>query len=333
MREQALYHKLKKIIAGDVHQIARDLVAVEALLVEGLKKYMPSELATEASRVFRSGGKRLRPLLVLITARIGSFKREDLIKAAAAVEIIHTASLIHDDIIDRSDLRRGEATTRNLKGELFAKVLGDYLFALSFSLASEIGSMKLIEILADASEELSLGELDGQLFRRNPEMTIDDYLRLISRKTASLFKASCEVGAVISEAEEKEVEALAEFGYLIGMGFQIFDDILDVTGSREVVGKPVASDLKEGILTLPYLLALDDHKLSQKIKMGIKGELSDEEILQLAKEIIDAGYVDEARNIGIDFLNQASESLQIINNNQVADSLLSIARYVASRYY
>lgn len=334
MPEKERLGKLKNIIGGkDFEDIANGLLNVERVLITEFVDCAPAYLKSELFRVIKAGGKRIRPLLVLVCGKLGSFDLKKLAKAGACVEAVHTASLIHDDIIDNADYRRGKETTFKLYGADFAVKSGDYLFARSFEVLASLGNMEAISSLARAAEDLSLGELDGNLLRWSPDTDIDSYLSWISKKTASLFKASCEIGALISGAGDKEVEAVSGFGFFLGIAFQLFDDILDVIGSLETLGKPAGNDLKEGFLTLPYLLALTDKKFEPKIKKVVTGQATDDEVNSLVKELSSSIYLDEAKKIAAEFVEKAASSIEAVKNEEVKESLLSINRYVVQRYY
>lgn len=334
MNSEKIFSKLNEILSvKDFENVAYGMIQVEKFLIDEVAGKAPPHFRAELERVIKSGGKRLRPLLVLITGHLGEYQAEKHVKGAACVEMMHTASLIHDDIIDRSDRRRGEFTTRSLLGDSFAAAIGDYLFSNTFSVAAELNSIKVLEILAFAAEELSLGEFDGQLFRKTGETTFEDYLKLISRKTASLFKSCCEIGAVLSGADHIEIEAVSQYGFFLGMAFQMLDDVLDVIGKSDVIGKPSGSDLKEGFLTLPYLLAIEDGFMVEEIKEGARGNLNETELQNIINLIKSKGYADEARKTALDFLKKAVEALSQINNHFVVESLKDIGKYVVQRYY
>jgi heptaprenyl diphosphate synthase len=334
MNSEKIFSKLNEILSvKDFENVAYGMIQVENFLIDEVAGKAPAHFKDEIERVVKAGGKRLRPLLVLITGHLGDYQAEKHVRGAACVEMIHTASLIHDDVIDRADRRRGEYATRSLLGDSFAVAVGDYLFSNTFSIAAELDSIKVLEILAFAAEELSLGEFDGHLFRRTGETTLEDYLRLISRKTASLFRSCCEIGAVLSGAGPVEIEAVSQYGFFLGMAFQMLDDVLDVVGKSEVLGKPSGSDLKEGFLTLPYLIAIEDGFLVDEIKAGARGNLSESELEKILNMIKSRGYAEEARRTALDFLKKAVEALDRVNNHFVVESLKDIGNYVVQRYY
>lgn len=335
MSEKTFEQKLKKILKASplAGLLAHGLLKVESFLLEEFAFKAPLPFREEIKRVIQAGGKRIRPLLVLVAGLLNEFKEEELITAAACVEAIHTASLIHDDIIDNAPFRRGVQTTGSLYGRNYAVRAGDYLFARSFEILSGLKSREVLSSLAVAAEELSLGELDGNHLRFSDDVRIEDYLVWISRKTASLFRAACEMGAIIAEAESSQRKAVSGFGFFLGMAFQLFDDILDVTGTKETLGKPAASDLKEGYLTLPYLLALNDGRFAGQVKKILSQKASQEEAEALARELSGSEVVEEARRTALEFVNKALQMLNQIEKREVAETLSGIAHYVIQRYY
>lgn len=320
---------------GGAEEIAAGLVAVERFLIDEIAGKAPDVFREDIIRLFQAGGKRLRPLLVLVCGILGDYNQEELVRAAACVETIHSASLVHDDIIDAAATRRGKPTIQARKGERFAGSVGDYLFARAFEVAVEGDNPQIIDILAQASLELSLGELDGQSYRYTGSITLEEYITLASRKTASLFQAACELGAIVSGAERADVEAARNYGYFIGLAFQLYDDILDVSGSEEVLGKPAGSDLAEGFMTLPYILsAQEDPELSHRIRefLQARGKNS-ESVAVLLREITERVFVEKAREFTRAIVFEAEAWLAKMSKVSVREALRGIGNYVVERYY
>lgn len=320
---------------GGAEEVATGLVAVERFLIDEIAGRAPAVFRDEITRLFQAGGKRLRPLLVLVCGILGEFNRAELAKAAACVETIHTASLVHDDVIDGAATRRGRPTTQSRKGSQFAGSVGDYLFARAFDMAAEIDRQETLDILAQASLELSLGELDGQNHRYTGNITLEQYIRLASRKTAALFQASCELGAVISGARAQDVEAARNYGYFIGLAFQLYDDILDVAGSEDELGKPTGSDLAEGFMTLPYILsAQQDPELSHRIRDFLnRSNRNRQDVEELLRQITEAGFVEKSRQYARTLVFEAEVWLAKMSKVSVKEALREIGRYVVERYY
>lgn len=214
----------------------------------------PLEPVDEAGRyLIGSGGKRLRPALVLLTSGMLGFDHPDAVLLGAALEIIHTASLVHDDIIDGADLRRGQASANRVFGNQFTVLLGDYLYIRSMNMALRTGKLRIIDILAQATERMIEGEMLGHRLCRREDVSREQHLAIVERKTAWLFSACCQAPAVLAGADETAEQKLRDYGYALGIAFQLIDDLLDLTGDQSTVGKPVASDLCEGRMTLPWI--------------------------------------------------------------------------------
>ncbi len=220
-----------------------------------------------------SGGKRIRPALTILTSRFHDADRDSVISIAASVELFHTATLVHDDAIDGSDLRRGRPTVNHSWDDQVAILVGDNLFSRAASLTAEVDNPDLIRLLAEAVLTISSGELHEALRDGQNIPSSEEYHVRIERKTASLFAASCEAGAILARAPEAEASALREFGRDLGIAFQIVDDVLDFAGQEEILGKPIGSDLRQGTVTLPTIYYLRDHPLSDELgEMVLRGD-------------------------------------------------------------
>src|ERR671916_2123841 len=229
---------------------------VEALLAGGAGR-PPADLAGPAFEALTSEGKRLRPLLLVLSARMGEPAREDLLGAATVIEVLHTASLIHDDIVDRAESRRGALTTIARYGREIAAATGDYLFAEAFSELARIGDPRLIRAFAEASVGLAVGELE-QYRANGVTVDVEAYLEHIRKKTAGLFKAACVAGGTLGGLSLVQIDALASYGQALGIAFQMSDDIMDLVGKPGLMGKGIGTDLGEGTVTLPVIFALKE---------------------------------------------------------------------------
>src|SRR5687768_8678278 len=227
---------------------------VEGLLV-GVAGSAPADLVEPALESLTSGGKRLRPLLLVLSARMGELRHEDLLGAATAIEVLHTATLIHDDIVDRAESRRGVPTTAAGYGREIAAATGDYLFAEAFSELARIGDPRLIRAFAEASVGLAAGEL-GQYRANGATVDVEAYLEHIRKKTAGLFQAACVAGGTLGGLSLVQIDALASYGQALGIAFQMSDDIMDLVGKPGLTGKGIGTDLIEGTMTLPVIFAL-----------------------------------------------------------------------------
>ncbi len=234
--------------------VADDLKAVNVLIVQRMQSPV-AMIPQLAGHIVASGGKRVRPMLTLASARMCGYRGERHLALAACVEFIHTATLLHDDVVDESDLRRGEASANALWGNKASVLVGDFLFSRSFELMVEDGSLEVLRILSHASAVIAEGEV-MQLITANDTATGEPaYLDVIKAKTAQLFAAACRIGAVVSERPRVEVEALDAFGMNLGIAFQLVDDALDYSAKQAVLGKTVGDDFRDGKITLPTILA------------------------------------------------------------------------------
>jgi geranylgeranyl pyrophosphate synthase len=229
---------------------------VEGLLV-GVAERAPGGLIEPSLGSLTSGGKRLRPLLLVLSAHMGEPDREDLLGAATAIEVLHTATLIHDDIVDRAENRRGVPTTVAGYGRETAAATGDYLFAEAFSGLARIGDPRLIRAFAAASVGLAAGELE-QYRASGAEVEVEAYLEHIRKKTAGLFQAACVAGGTLGGLSLVQIDALASYGQALGIAFQMSDDIMDLVGKPGLMGKGIGTDLAEGTVTLPVIFALKE---------------------------------------------------------------------------
>ncbi|WP_092858802.1 polyprenyl synthetase family protein [Albimonas pacifica] len=237
--------------------VSEDLEAVNRLIAERMASEHAPRIPEVTRHLVEAGGKRLRPILTLASARMAGYDGHDHVKLAATVEFIHTATLLHDDVVDESEKRRGRPTANLLWDNKSSVLVGDYLFARSFQLMIEAGSLRVLDILANASAVIAEGEV-LQLATANDLGTGEAaYLQMIHGKTAALFAAATEVGGVIAGAPEAQVQALKTYGTALGMAFQIVDDVLDYGGASANLGKNTGDDFREGKVTLPVLLAVE----------------------------------------------------------------------------
>ena len=227
---------------------------VECLLTR-VGKRAPDALIEPTLRALTSGGKRLRPLLLVLCAEMGEPRREDLLRVATAIEVLHTATLIHDDIVDKAESRRGMPTTIARYGRQVAVATGDYLFAEAFLELAEIGDPRLVRAFSEASEGLAAGELE-QYRANGATVEVEAYLGHIRKKTAGLFKAACVAGGTLGGLSLRQIDSLATYGQALGIAFQMSDDIMDLVGKPGLMGKGLGTDLAEGTVTLPVIFAL-----------------------------------------------------------------------------
>ena len=233
-----------------------DLRGVNGAILGAMRSRAPM-IHDIASHLINSGGKRLRPLLTLGSARLFGYSGEDHVKLAAAVELIHGATLLHDDVVDASALRRGERTANTIWGNKESVLVGDYLFAQAFELMVAAGDIKVLQILSRASGVIAEGEVLQLATQKNLEATFEMYLAVVESKTAALFAAATQAGAIVAGADPRSEEALRSFGRNLGVAFQLVDDALDYSGREQALGKSVGDDFREGKMTLPVVYAFD----------------------------------------------------------------------------
>ena len=300
---------------------------VEGLLA-GVGERAPEALVEPALGVLTSDGKRLRPLLVVLCARMGEPDRGDLLRATTAIEVLHTATLIHDDIVDKAEHRRGEPTTVARYGRETAIAAGDYLFAAAFSELAEIEDPRLVRAFSEASEGLAAGELE-QYRASGATVDVEAYLEHIRKKTAGLFKAACVAGGSLGGLSLRQIDSLATYGQALGIAFQMSDDIMDLVGKPGLMGKGIGTDLAEGTMTLPVIFALGEGD-AETIRKVLASPSPSPELLEAGIEAVLAtdavakteawarGEIDAALE-GLDLLPDCPERefLQVISSEVV----------------
>ena len=299
---------------------------LRALADEG--DFILKELVGHTSQ---AGGKKMRPAITLLASRFHPNDGTLPNLMAAAVELLHVASLVHDDSVDNADVRRGIATVSNLWGDGVAVLLGDYLFATSAVFVCDTGNIKVVRRFADTIRELSQGELMESFGAFQWDRDFAEYTRRIYNKTASLFRTSAEGGAILSGADDTVVQAFVEYGYGIGMAFQIVDDILDFEGTEDEVGKPVGHDLLQGTLTLPAMLLLERYPENNPVIRIFKGE-DPKANRQLAIEMIrNSSIIEDSYAVAQGYLDTAATAIKILPDIIERRSLLALLDYVTER--
>jgi geranylgeranyl diphosphate synthase type I len=302
----------------------------------------PAEIYEASLHLIRAGGKRLRPFIVLTVAQSLGASVDKALPFAAAVELIHNFSLIHDDIMDRDEFRRGVPTVHKLWGESFAILAGDLLFAKAFEVASDAVNMGLppdrvvrgLHVLAQASSTLAEGQALDIMFEELEEVDVEDYMKLISKKTAALFEASAVLGAIAATDSETVISSLNLYGRSLGMAFQIRDDVLSLIGDESVTGKPKYNDLRAGKKTLPIIYALSTLEGEDlEVLKAVLGnrEASQEDLEKAANLIESSGAIEYANREAEKFARQAVEALKVIPDNEYRRLLEEVAIFAATR--
>lgn len=316
--------------------IREDLQRVEAKLRETpLLQDVEFDLVAEAlGHLLGSGGKRVRPALSLLTGRLYPSDTSQIISLAAAVEMLHTATLVHDDVVDGSLLRRGSPTL-NARWSPGATILtGDYVFALAADLAAQTDNVRVMRIFARTLMTIVTGELRQQFSDTQQRQTRDDYFKRIYAKTASMFELATEAAGVLIDASEEQIKALRAFGHDLGIAFQIMDDVLDFVGDASQVGKPVANDLRQGIVTLPVIDYLDTHADDQRVDHLLRnGHRTDEAVLPIVEAVRASGSVDKAMVEARDYVRRSQSMLSILPDNDARQAMIQLAEYTVARSY
>ncbi|GAB4571354.1 MAG: solanesyl diphosphate synthase [Anaerolineae bacterium] len=306
------------------------------LLEQRLLQAVPMENSTVADKVrelVRAGGKRLRPSLTFYASRIFEADLESTVAVAAGIEMLHTATLIHDDLVDNAQERRG-VSTLNAHFPLGLVVLtGDMLFAAAAELVAEANHVGIVRSFARTLGEICGGEM-LQAQTKHTLVPIEEYYKRIYGKTGSLFRAAAEAGAMLGTDDADAVHAMSEYGRLLGMAFQIIDDALDFTSSTKRMGKPIGHDLREGVITLPVLLyhARQEH-LNGTFQRVIAGTAREDQIEDTISAIKSSGVIDEAINIARDFAARARESLNTLPDSPARQQLINLTRFATERQY
>jgi heptaprenyl diphosphate synthase len=311
--------------------IQKDLEKIEDILKENMK-CKEKKIEKTLLEMVSSGGKMLRPSFLLLAGRFGKFSSKKLYPLASVIEILHMATLIHDDIIDNSEYRRGVRTIQAEYGPNYAVFTGDLLFTRCFMLLSDNTSMENMKLISNVIARICQGEIEQYSAHYQIDNTVKQYLRRISTKTAALFSLSFFIGASESKCSKNLTKQLARIGYNIGMAFQIIDDILDYVGSEDLVGKPLGNDLKHGIFTLPliYTLMEKDNEISEVLK---KKDYSDEDIQYIINKTIELGGLKRARDLAHRYTQRAFNIIDTLPNCESKRIITEITETLLIREY
>lgn len=308
-----------------------DFIAVNDLIIKQLQTHVP--LIEEVGKyIINSGGKRLRPLVCLLAARAAGYSGSQHVDVAAVVEFLHTATLLHDDVVDESSLRRGKATVNAVWGNAPSVLVGDFLISRSFQMVVRVGDLKVLNIIADATNLIAEGEVLQLINCRDPKTTEERYFEVIRYKTAKMFEASAHAGAVLAKPGEALEQAFADYADHLGIAFQLIDDVLDYTGSAEEMGKNVGDDLAEGKPTLPLIYTIENGTESQKalIENAIKnGGL--EHINEITAAVKDCGALDYTLTRAHQEADKAKTALAAVADSPYKEALLGLADLAVNR--
>jgi octaprenyl-diphosphate synthase len=313
--------------------IAADMRAVDAV-IRGRLTSDVALVSEVAEYIVGSGGKRLRPALVILAAGAFGYQGVHHHQLAAVVEFIHTATLLHDDVVDASELRRGNPTANALFGNAASVLVGDFVYSRAFQMMVEVGSMRVMQVLAEATNVIAEGEVLQLMNCHNAAIDEHDYLQVIRYKTAKLFEAATRLGAIIAGASPAQEAALANYGVHLGTAFQLIDDVLDYSGDNKATGKNVGDDLAEGKATLPLIYAIKHGSPTEAtlIRKAIEeGGLA--ELQHVIAAIQRSGALDYTRRQAEAEARTASDALMVLPNSKSRDSLLQLANFAVTRDY
>ena len=310
--------------------IADDLPRVDAM-IDSLADVESTWLRGMLEAVLSGSGKRLRPAVVLLAGRFGNYDLEKLVALAASVELLHTATLVHDDVIDGASERRGEPTAGALFGNAASVMLGDYMFAGAAEFVARTDNTRVVRNFAATLRAMANGELTQDISAFEYSEDVQQYLDRIAGKTASLFATAAEGGAIVAGAREEYVDPLRRYGESLGMAFQIIDDILDFSGDPEEMGKPVGSDLQAGTLTLPTILYMQRAPDDNPVKRAFNDEDAEQNFQRAIEEILDTDILEESHRAAQRFGDLAHQALRELPEGEARDALAGIVDYVLER--
>ncbi|CAM3970263.1 polyprenyl synthetase family protein [Paenibacillus alkaliterrae] len=319
-----LYAKMK----GDLNQIEQELehsVSDDHVL-----------LSDASLHLLKAGGKRIRPIFVLLAGKFGDYRLDVMKLVAVPLELIHMASLVHDDVIDDADTRRGQLTVKSKWDNRIAMYTGDYIHGKALSIASQLPNPQIHQILSNALVQMCIGEMEQIRDFFNTGQSVRHYLRRIRRKTALLIAISCKLGAVAAETDRKTANQLYRYGYNVGMAFQIRDDLLDLYGTEKQIGKPPGSDMRQGNITLPVILALKDKRARETLLLEIAsirdngGQKDAGRAIEIIRKSEGGDLADQLANR---YIKKAFQALEGLPNVAAKKNLIDIAHFVGKRNY
>ncbi|WP_397473909.1 polyprenyl synthetase family protein [Pusillimonas sp.] len=310
--------------------ISDDMKAVDAVIRARLNSDVVL-IRTVGDYIIGAGGKRMRPALLLMIANALGYKGEQHHLLAAVVEFIHTSTLLHDDVVDESDLRRGRSTANAVFGNAASVLVGDYLYSRSFEMMVEADSMRIMQVLSQATTIIAEGEVLQLLNVHDPAVSIERYMQVVRYKTAKLFEAACQVGAIIAGVDPAQEEAAAAYGRHVGTAFQLVDDVLDYSGDAGSLGKNVGDDLREGKPTMPLIRAMEVGTEAQRQLIAGAIETGDGDFDAVARAIHDTDALDYTRNIAVAEAEIARKALEAFPVSAHFDSLLKFCSFAVER--
>ena len=324
-----IFSEIMNLLSSDLEEVEKEIKKnfySDVVLIPDVSEYLSS-----------SGGKRIRPLLLLLSSRACGYSGHKAIKHSCVVEFIHTATLLHDDVVDGADVRRGNPSANSKWGNEASVLVGDFLFAKSFELMSSEEDTRIVKTMSEACTLLSEGEVLQLINLYNTDITEEEYLKVVFRKTAALIAASCKLGAILSDSPNHIIESFNSYGKNIGYSFQLIDDALDYTGNENETGKKIGNDLIDGNITLPLLhllSSIDEIRKERLKKIILESKVILEEdqsfVLKLMDEYDSVAYT---RNLAKRYAENAKSSLSVIEKSENLDSLISLADFIVDRNF
>lgn len=313
--------------------IGEDLKQVEQQFRKDLQSDVPL-IQKVGEYVLSSGGKRIRPALLLLAARLCGYTADKAVPLASVIEFIHTATLLHDDVVDSASIRRGLASANTLWGNEASVLVGDFLFSKSFSLMVGVGSLDILRVLSDATTVIAEGEVMQLLCTGEIDLTEERYVDVIRSKTAILMSAACEAGAILGAVPQSQQQALADFGMDLGIAFQLMDDILDYVATEEEFGKSVGHDLEEGKITLPLIHTLRQCSATERAVISSvidQDEMSLDDFRTVSSLVMQYGGITYAVDAAKFYINRCKGHLDMFAPSPVREAMLSLSEYVVTR--
>jgi len=320
-----------------------DFKAIQALTADDMAKVnetIHAQLNSDVSLINQlgfyivsGGGKRIRPLLAVLSAKALGYTGEAHTTAAAFIEFIHTATLLHDDVVDESDMRRGKATANAAFGNAASVLVGDFIYTRSFQMMTELGSLKILKLMSDAVNVIAEGEVQQLMNCNNPDTTEQSYMQVIYSKTARLFEAATQIGAILNEAPEEVELALQNYGKFLGTAFQLIDDVMDYTSDGKEMGKNVGDDLAEGKPTLPLLYAMQNgsEQQAEMIREAIEKANGMQRLNDILEAMEQTGSLEYTRQKAYQEADKAIAELSVLEDSEYKQALITLAHMAVHR--
>lgn len=319
-------------LAKTYRHLKKDLNIIEKALGKAIHSNH-SVLRETSTQLLKAGGKRIRPVFVLLSGQFGHYDINKIKTVAVSLELIHMATLVHDDVVDEAELRRGEPTVMKLHGNRIAMYTGDYILARALENITTLVNPKIHKLLSKTLVDVCVGEIEQIKYKYFWNQHLRDYLRRIKRKTALLIATSCKLGALATGLNEKDANYLYQYGYNIGMSYQIIDDILDITSTPKELGKPTGNDLMQGNITLPVLYAMQDEQFYNLLKdtISYNNHVYEQDMEHLLGALRETDAIEKSYALSDRYINRALNALNELPNDEAKRSLQHIAHYIRKR--